>query len=115
MVDWREYITVDPLVCPGQACTKGTRVMVSVILDTLAAGLTETKLTASYPSVGAKAIQAAIAYGAELARERVMAVPAYRAACWWMASQEHAKAGHASLDICSKLAPRRSTGSARTR
>ena len=76
MVDWRDYITVDPLICHGQACIKGTRVMVSVILDNLAAGLTEAEITQSYPSVEPSAIQAAIAYAAELAREWVVAVPA---------------------------------------
>ena len=39
-MDWRDYIIVDPDVCHGKACTKGTRIMVSVILDHLAAGLT---------------------------------------------------------------------------
>jgi uncharacterized protein (DUF433 family) len=76
MVDWKEYIMVDPLICHGQACIKGTRVMVSVILDNLAAGLTEKEIIQSYPSIGPEAIQAAIAYAAELARERVTTVPA---------------------------------------
>jgi uncharacterized protein (DUF433 family) len=76
MMDWRDYITVDPLICHGQACITGTRVMVSVILDNLAAGLTETEIVQSYPSVEPNAIQATIAYAAELARERLVAVPA---------------------------------------
>ena len=37
-MDWQNYITVDPNVCHGQACLKGTRVMASVVLDNLAAG-----------------------------------------------------------------------------
>ena len=37
-MDWRERISVDPQVCHGKACIRGTRVMVSVILDNLAAG-----------------------------------------------------------------------------
>jgi uncharacterized protein (DUF433 family) len=76
MVDWKEYVMVDPLICHGQACIKGTRVMVSVILDNLAAGLTEKEIIQSYPSIGPEAIQAAMAYAAELARERVTTVPA---------------------------------------
>lgn len=35
-MDWRERITVDPAVCHGHACIKGTRVMVAVVLDNLA-------------------------------------------------------------------------------
>ena len=38
-MDWRERITVDSAVCHGQACIKGTRVMVAVVLDNLAAGV----------------------------------------------------------------------------
>ncbi len=37
-MDWRDYITVDPSVCHGQACVTGTRIMVTVILDNLAGG-----------------------------------------------------------------------------
>ncbi len=54
----------------------GTRVMVSVVLDNLAAGQTPEEITESYPSVGREAIQAAIAYAADLARERVVPLPA---------------------------------------
>jgi len=75
-MNWRDYISVDPAVCHGQACITGTRVMVSVILDSLAAGLTREEMLHSYPSLTAEAIQAAIAYAAELARERVMTLPA---------------------------------------
>jgi uncharacterized protein (DUF433 family) len=67
---WRERITVDPAICHGRACIKGTRVMVSVILDNLAAGLSEGEILASYPSLVREDIQAAMAYAAELAREQ---------------------------------------------
>lgn len=72
-MNWREHITVDPNVCHGQACIKGTRVMVSVILDNLAAGLPPEEILASYPSLTRESIRAAIAYAAELAKERVVA------------------------------------------
>ena len=71
---WQEYITVDPKVCHGKACIKDTRVMVSVILDNLAAGSTPDEIVRSYPSVSREAIRAAIAYAAELARERVVSI-----------------------------------------
>ena len=76
MMDWREYITVDPEVCHGKPCVKGTRVMVSVVLDNLAAGRSPEEISESYPSVGREAILAAIAYAADLARERVVPLPA---------------------------------------
>ena len=46
-MDWRERITVDPAVCHGQACIKGTRVMVAVVLDNLAAGLDTDEICAA--------------------------------------------------------------------
>ena len=75
-MDWRNYITVDPRVAHGQACIKGTRVMVSVILDNLADGLDMQEILTNYPSLTKEAIRAAINYAAELARERVIAVAA---------------------------------------
>ena len=75
-MDWRNYITVDPKICHGQACIKGTRVMVSVILDNLADGLDAQETLKSYPSLTKESIQAAINYAAELTRERVIAVAA---------------------------------------
>ena len=64
-MNWRDYITVDPAICHGKACIKGTRIMVSVVLDNLAAGLTPDEVLRSYPSLSREAIQAAIAYAAE--------------------------------------------------
>ena len=73
---WQHYVIVDPAVCHGQACIKGTRILVSVVLDNLAAGLTPEDIMHSYPSLSREAIQAAIAYAAELTRERVVTLPA---------------------------------------
>ena len=75
-MNWQDYITVDPAVCHGKACIKGTRIMVSVVLDNLAASQTPDEILRSYPSLSREAIQAAIAYAAELTRERVVAMPA---------------------------------------
>jgi uncharacterized protein (DUF433 family) len=60
-MDWQNYITVDPNVCHGQACVKGTRIMASVVLDNLAAGLTLEEIMKSYPSLTREAILAASA------------------------------------------------------
>jgi uncharacterized protein (DUF433 family) len=73
-MDWRGRISADPQVCHGKACIKGTRIMVSVILDNLAAGVTPEQIRESYPPVTQEDVQAAIAYAAELARERVILV-----------------------------------------
>ncbi|MGC1378268.1 MAG: DUF433 domain-containing protein [Anaerolineales bacterium] len=71
-MDWKKYITSDPQIHHGKACLTGTRIPVSVVLDNLAAGLTPDQIMASYPSLNSKAIQSAIAYAAELAREELV-------------------------------------------
>lgn len=73
-MNWRDRITVDPLVCHGKACIKGTRIMVSVILDNLAEGVSEAEILKSYPSLALDDIKAAIAYAAELSRERLVSL-----------------------------------------
>lgn len=75
-MDWWNYVRVDPLVCHGKACIAGTRVLVSVVLDNLAAGVSIDEILRSYPSLSREAVQAAIGYAAELARERVVLMPA---------------------------------------
>jgi uncharacterized protein (DUF433 family) len=72
---WHNRISVDPAICHGKACIKGTRIMVSVILDNLAAGETVAAILDSYPTLCAEDIQAALSYAAELARERIIALP----------------------------------------
>jgi uncharacterized protein (DUF433 family) len=69
MTDWRQYLTSDPHVCHGQLCAKGTRVFVTVILDSLAEGTSREEILKSYPSLRPEHIDAAMAYAAELARE----------------------------------------------
>ena len=75
-MNWQDYVIVDPAICHGKACIQGTRMMVSVILDNLAAGLTSDEIIQSYPPLTREEIQAAMAYAAELARERVVALAA---------------------------------------
>ena len=76
MDDWQDFISVDPEVCHGKPCIKGTRIMVSVVLDNLAAGLTFEELLQSYPSLTQDSLRASIAYAADLARERIVPIPA---------------------------------------
>ncbi len=75
-MDWREYVLVDPNICHGQACLKGTRIMLAVVLDNLAAGLSVDDILQSYPSLTQEAVRATISYAADLVRERVVALPA---------------------------------------
>jgi len=66
---WQDYISIEPEVCHGQACIKGTRIPVSIVLDYLAAGLTPEEIIESYPALTEESIRAAMAYAADLARE----------------------------------------------
>lgn len=75
-MNWQDYIVVDPTTCHGKACVKGTRIVVSVILENLAVGLSPDEILHSYPSLNREAVQAAVLYAAELARERVVDIPA---------------------------------------
>ena len=72
---WQDHICVDPTICHGKACIKGTRIPVTVILDNLADGKPVPAILRSYPTLQAVDIQAALAYAAELARERIVVLP----------------------------------------
>jgi len=76
VMSWRKRISVDPNVCHGKACITDTRIMVSVILDNLAAGESVERILKNYPTLKPEDIQAALLYAAELARERVVPLPA---------------------------------------
>ncbi|MEE4357407.1 MAG: DUF433 domain-containing protein [Desulfococcaceae bacterium] len=73
---WKDYISVNPEICHGKACVKGTRVMVSVVLDNLAEGLSPEEIIRSYPTLTSESLRAVLAYAAELAREQIVAMPA---------------------------------------
>jgi uncharacterized protein (DUF433 family) len=69
-----ERISIDPSVCFGKPCIKGTRIWVSLILDWLASGMSEEEILEEYPQLCHYDILAAIAYAAEAARERIIPV-----------------------------------------
>ena len=74
-MEWHERISVNPNVCHGKVCIKGTRIMVTVILDNLADGLSEADILKSYPTLQRDDIHAAIAYASDLASGRVVTLP----------------------------------------
>ncbi len=75
MTNLLDRISIDPAVCGGKPCIKRTRIWVSLILDLLASGMSEAELLAEYPGLMRDDVLAAIAYGAEAARDRVIPVP----------------------------------------
>ncbi len=75
-MNWKNRITVDPLVCKGRACVQGTRIMVSVVLDNFAAGLSPEEIIGSYPPLTLEDVQACVAYAAALAHEEILPLAA---------------------------------------
>ncbi len=73
-------ISVDPNVCFGKPCIRGTRLWVSLILDFLAAGASIEELLQEYPQLEREDVLATIAYGAEMSRERFVDIPGSSAA-----------------------------------
>jgi uncharacterized protein (DUF433 family) len=69
MATWHEFLSSSPQVCAGEICATGARISVTVILGSLAEGATRDEILASYPSLRADQINAALAYAAELAHE----------------------------------------------
>ncbi len=69
MLRWQDRITIDPPVCHGKPCMRGTRIMVTVVLDNLAAGLTHEDIVREYPPLTVDDVRAAMEYAAQLARE----------------------------------------------
>jgi uncharacterized protein (DUF433 family) len=68
-------ITINPNVCFGKPCIRGHRIWVSLVLDYLASGMTQSELLAEYPGLEEADILACIAYGAEMSRERFVEIP----------------------------------------
>ena len=76
MDDWKQRISIDPAIAHGRPCIKGTRVWVSLILDNLAAGASYARIKKAFPALTDKDIRAALAYAAEMTRERYVDLPA---------------------------------------
>jgi uncharacterized protein (DUF433 family) len=70
-----QRISIDPQICFGKPCIRGTRIWVSIILDNLAEGISPEEILVAYPQLHQEDIRAALAFAAELARERVIPIP----------------------------------------
>lgn len=75
-----DRISINPQVCFGKPCIRGTRIWVSLLLDFLASGSSFDEILSDYPHLQREDILAAIAYGAEMSRERYVDLPGSTAA-----------------------------------
>ena len=66
-----EHIAIDPRVCHGQACIRGTRIPVHQIVRMLANGDTIEELLSGYPSLKLEQVIAALNYVRFLKEERI--------------------------------------------
>ncbi len=73
--DLLKRISIDPRVCFGKPCIRGTRIWVSLIVDNLAEGMPEDEILAAYPQLQSEDIHAALAFAAEMTRERIIPIP----------------------------------------
>ena len=80
MNDLLTRISVNPQVCGGKPCISGTRIWVSLLLDFLASGSSMEEILGEYPQLTRDDLLAAIAYGAEMSRERFVDLPGSSAA-----------------------------------
>ncbi len=71
MHDLLQRISLDPQVCHGKACIRGTRVPVYLLLEMLASGDSFQEILESYPFLVEEDLRAALAYAAELANEEI--------------------------------------------
>ena len=74
MEDWKKRISIDPNVCHGKPCIKGTRIIVWIIVEYLANGDTIDDVLEGYPSISREDVFAALAYAAEMTKERIIPV-----------------------------------------
>ena len=74
-MSWQDRISADPNICHGKVCIRGTRIMVTVILDNLAEGVSESEILENYPSLTSEDIRAAVHYASDLASGRVVTLP----------------------------------------
>jgi uncharacterized protein (DUF433 family) len=71
-INWHKFITIDPDIHHGEPCIKGTRVPVSIIVGSIADGMTFDEILDAYPQLKRESIQAALAYAAEVVRQDVI-------------------------------------------
>lgn len=75
-MDWKHVITAVPQILHGAVRFDGTRIPITVVLDNLADGATPEAILEQYPGLRPEHIAATLAYAADLARERVVPIPA---------------------------------------
>ncbi len=69
---WKERILIDPNVHHGDPCIKGTRIPVSMIVGSLADGMSDEDILREYPQLSQDDIRAALEYAAEVLHQEIL-------------------------------------------
>jgi uncharacterized protein (DUF433 family) len=72
-IRWQDHIVVTPDIHHGDPCIKGTRIPVTMIIGSLADGMTSGEIREAYPQLQIEDIRAALAYSAEVVRQEILA------------------------------------------
>lgn len=70
----KDRVVMNPAVCGGKACIRGTRIPIAIILASLAEGMSAEEIIGHYPHLSPEDIRAALAYAADLSEEGVWKV-----------------------------------------
>jgi uncharacterized protein (DUF433 family) len=62
-------VTVDPNICAGKPCIRGTYISIATILDALSQGLSSAKIVEHYPPLEIDDIEAALLFATQLAEK----------------------------------------------
>jgi uncharacterized protein (DUF433 family) len=71
-INWKDHIIIDPDVHHGDPCIKGTRIPVTIIVGSLADGMTPQEIIEAYPQLSPTDIQASLAYAADVMRQEIL-------------------------------------------
>lgn len=71
-INWQNFIVIDPELHHGEPCIKGTRVPVAILVGSIADGMTIEQVTQEYPQLPREAVQAALAYAADVVRQDIL-------------------------------------------
>jgi uncharacterized protein (DUF433 family) len=71
-INWQNFIVIDPEIHHGEPCIKGTRVPVATLVGSIADGMTIEQVIQEYPQLHREAVQAALAYAADIVRQDIL-------------------------------------------
>lgn len=71
-IHWQNFVTIDPEIHHGEPCIKGTRVPVAMLVGSIADCMTIEEVVNEYPQITREAVQAALAYAADVIRQEIL-------------------------------------------